>query len=168
MNAQERLAYLSEIIETPTNHLVTLSDIEKAVGEDAYQLVRLTLDYASNHPFDESDAAKLESINLADAISAMSSTGLSLSPANRQAVIDRLAMNQVMPWPTEVRDAIKSLGVMRRPRWKDEGYAAEPTLEQITNDLRKSSALDAAKDRLQAYEEAWCVWDGSPEGEPTL
>lgn len=143
MNAQERLTYLLEVVEIPTDRMVTLSDIESAVGQQAYQLVRLTLDYAAKNPVDDTPQAKLDAINLGDAIRAMSGPVLSLSAPARQLVIDRLATNQVMPWPDQLRKAVKALGIRSLARWQTLDYQSEPTLETVQAEMDAARLINA-------------------------
>jgi hypothetical protein len=164
MNAQERLDYLLESVFVPSNKLVTIGMIKDALPEEAYGLVLATFAMAkipaSAEFADVAKAAEMESSFIA-----MSSEGLSLSSLTRQAVIDQLAA--AGGWPDVVRDAVKALGGVWQPRWEIEGYAAEPTLEQVTTELRKIELEDAAVDRLQAFRETLSAWDGSGE-EPVL
>jgi hypothetical protein len=123
MNAEERLAYLLESAWVPTNATITVSEIVGAVGSlDAARLVVGTLQAgASQDPI------------LAASYQALSTVGMSLSGADRQELIDQLAI--AGQWPDAVRDAVKALGGTNRPRWQIEGYAAEPTLESVQVEL---------------------------------
>jgi len=88
-------------------------------------------------------------------IIAMSTNGLSLSTAERQGVIDSLAI--AGEWPDAVRDAVKALGGINRPRWQSEGYSSEPTLEQITIELAKQDwreRFDAILNQIGTVEQA--------------
>jgi hypothetical protein len=157
MNAQERLDYLLETI--PTNRQIIVADIIAAVGVDASGLVLGTL-----------QAAAATNPVLAAAYQALITVGISLSDELRQGMIDQLALAsqsqaENLRWSNELRDAVKALG--RVPRWTTAGYDTEPTLSQITTEVRKQELEDAAIDRLQAFREALSSWDGIGE-EPVL
>jgi hypothetical protein len=127
MNAEERLAWLLETEWVPTNRQVLFADITAVVGLEATALVVGTMKAASaTNPL-------MDTI-----IIAMSTNGLSLSTPERQDVIDQLAA--AGDWPNEVRDAIKALGGVWRPRWQSAGYASEPTLEQVQSELATENA----------------------------
>jgi hypothetical protein len=88
-------------------------------------------------------------------IIAMSTVGLSLSSPERQGVIDSLAI--AGEWPDAVRDAVKDLGGVWRPRWQSEGYEGEPTLEQITIELAKQdwrTRFDSILNQIGTVEQA--------------
>jgi len=165
MNAQERLDYLLESVFIPTNQLVTIGMIKNALPEEAYGLVLATFAMAKIPVSADGLAGVARAAEMESSFIAMSSEGLSLSSASRQAVIDLLAA--AGKWPDAVRDAVKALGGVWQDRWEIEGYAAEPTLEQVTTELRKIELEDAAVDRLQAFRETLSAWDGSGE-EPVL
>jgi len=148
MNAQERLAYLLESVWVPTNKQVLFADITGAVGLEATALVVGTIKAASaSNPL-------MDTILIA-----MSSVGLSLSTAERQGVIDSLAI--AGEWPDAVRDAVKALGGVDRPRWQVEGYESEPTIETVALAATKKQLEDSAVDALQAFREALAAWDGT-------
>jgi hypothetical protein len=148
MNAQERLAYLLESVWVPTNKQVLFADITGAVGLEATALVVGTI-----------KAAAASNPLMDTILIAMSSVGLSLSTAERQGVIDSLAI--AGEWPDAVRDAVKALGGVWRPRWQSEGYESEPTLEAVTLEVTKQQLESDAIDALQAFREALSAWDGS-------
>jgi hypothetical protein len=154
MNAQERYDYLMQSVTTNTNRQIIVADFIAAVGVDASGLVLGTL-----------QAAAASNPVLAAAYQALVTVGISLSDDLRQGMIDQLAL--AGSWPDAVRDAIKALGRVTQPRWIGEGYDTEPTLQQITTEVRKQELEDAATDRLQAFREALSSWDGSGE-EPVL
>jgi hypothetical protein len=144
MNAQERLAYLLESVWVPTNKQVLFADITGAVGLEATALVVGTI-----------KAAAASNPIMDTIIIAMSTNGLSLSTAERQGVIDSLAI--AGEWPDAVRDAVKALGGINRPRWQSEGYSSEPTLEQITIELAKQDwreRFDAILNQIGTVEQA--------------
>jgi hypothetical protein len=144
MNAQERLAYLLESVWVPTNKQVLFADITGAVGLEATALVVGTI-----------KAAAASNPLMDTILIAMSSVGLSLSTADRQGVIDSLAI--AGEWPDAVRDAVKDLGGVWRPRWQSEGYESEPTLEQITIELAKQDwreRFDAILNQIGTVEQA--------------
>jgi hypothetical protein len=70
---------------------------------------------------------------------------MSLSGADRQAMIDELAVGG--SWPDAVRDGVKSLGGVWVKRWSLEGFDAEPTLAEVT---AAQAAAILASDRLAA------------------
>jgi hypothetical protein len=148
MNAQERLAYLLESVWVPTNRQVLFADITGAVGLEATALVVGTM-----------KAASAANPLMDTIIIAMSTVGLSLSSPERQGVIDSLAI--AGEWPDAVRDAVKALGGVDRPRWQVEGYESEPTIEQVQTELTKQQLADAAADAYQAFREALAAWDGT-------
>jgi hypothetical protein len=138
MTAQERLDYLLESVWIPTNALITIGTIRDSAGlsPQEYGLVRTTLDTViATLKASQDPAEKLKGLDLQDALSAMLAGGISLSGLDRQAVLDQLAV--FGQWPDAVRDAVKSLGGVNRPRWQSEGYESEPTLEQITIEIAK-------------------------------
>jgi hypothetical protein len=140
MNAKERLDYLLESVFVPTNATITVSEIVAAVGGmDAARLVVGTL-----------QAGAAQDPILASSYQALSTVGMSLSGADRQGLIDQLAANQKMPWPDEVRDAVKALGGVWVPRWQVEGLQAEPTLESIEKQLLIDATRTAVNSRTTA------------------
>jgi hypothetical protein len=168
MTPQERLDYLLESVWVPTNALVTIGMIRDEIGftPEQYGLVRGTLETAiATLKADADPLKRMQGIDLQDALAAMLSRGISLSSENRQATIDLLAA--FGQWPDAVRDAVKALGGVWQARWQTEGLQAEPTLQQITTELRKQELEDSAIDRLQAFRELLSAWDGSGE-EPVL
>jgi hypothetical protein len=70
---------------------------------------------------------------------------MSLSGADRQAMIDELAV--AGEWPDPVRDGVKALGGVWVKRWLLQGFDTEPTLAEVT--AAKAAAMLAA-DRLAA------------------
>jgi len=165
MTAQERLDYLLGNVSSPTNAAITLASIKDVLPVEAYALVRLTLEGAmvvpDDTPADELIEAKMIAAEMADALSALRTVGLSLSGDDRQAIVDMLAV--AGSWPDAVRDAVKALGVRTQPRWEIEGYATEPTLAIVALESTKKELEDSAKDRLQAFREVLSSWDGSGE-----
>jgi len=136
MNAQERLDYLLAEDWVPTNALVTIGTIKAALPEESYGLVLATFAVAkipaSNSIADIAKAAETESSFIA-----MSGDGLNLSSPERQAVIDALAT--AGSWPDAVRDAVKALGGVWRPRWQSEGYATQPTLQSVQAEINRDA-----------------------------
>jgi len=139
MNAEERLAYLLESVWVPTNATITVAEIVNAVGLDAGRLVVGTL-----------QAGAAQDPILAASYQALSTVGMSLSGADRQELIDQLAI--AGNWPDAVRDAVKALGGVWQARWQIDGYAAEPTLESVQVELD-------AKARMKAIQDARKKWD---------
>jgi hypothetical protein len=107
----------------PTNATITVAEIVNAVGSlDAARLVVGTLQAgASQDPI------------LAASYQALSTVGMSLSGADRQQLIDELAI--AGEWSDAVRDAVKALGGVWQARWQIDGYASEPTLESVQAEL---------------------------------
>jgi hypothetical protein len=134
MNAEERLAYLLESVWVPTNATITVAEIVNAVGSlDAGRLVVGTLQAgASQDPI------------LAASYQALSTVGMSLSGADRQGLIDQLAI--AGEWPDSVRDAVKALGGTWQARWQIEGLESEPTLDSVTKQL----LIDAARTQVNS------------------
>ena len=128
MNAEQKHAELLEVVSTPIDEPVTLAKIKSVLPTEAYAMVRLTLQQATQ-PIDETAAAQVAAAEMEDTLAAMRTVGVSLSEPERQAVIDQLAASG--GWPDAVRDVIKSLGVRREPRWKSEGWDHEPTLGEV-------------------------------------
>ena len=127
MNAEERLAYLLESVWVPTNATITVAEIVAAVGMDAGRLVVGTI-----------QAAASQDPILAASYQALSTVGMSLSGADRQGLIDQLAI--AGQWPDVVRDAVKALGGVWRPRWQIKGYALQPTIESVQAEIDRDAA----------------------------
>jgi hypothetical protein len=150
MTAQERLDYLLETEWVPTNALITIGTIRDSAGlsPQEYGLVRTTLDIviatlkASSDPVE-----RVQGLDLQDALSAMLAGGISLSGLDRQSTIDALAVYG--QWSNSVRDAIKELGGVNRPRWQSEGYDFEPTLEQIEAEIAQAALRGFADSLIQ-------------------
>jgi hypothetical protein len=155
MTAQERYDFLMETV--PTGIQVVTNDILAAFGTSTDGLNASRLVLGTFKAGAEQDPI------LSAAYDAFVTVGISLSDDLRQGMIDQLAV--AGSWPNSVRDAVKRLG--RIPRWTTAGYQAEPTLSQITTEVRKQELEDEATDRLQAFREALSSWDGSGE-EPVL
>lgn len=142
MTPQQRLDHLLADVWQPTNRLVTISDLELALDDFGFALVRLTLD-ASTQPNIQAGMSDMEVIvaratakKMEDAVEAMrSGGGLSLSTPERQAVIDMLAT--AGQWPDAVRDAVKALGGVYVKEWQRQGMAFEPTLESVQHEIDK-------------------------------
>lgn len=143
MTAEERLAWLLESEWVPTNRQVLVADITAVIGLEATALVVGTM-----------KAAAATNPLMDTIIIAMSTNGLSLSTPERQAIIDSLAT--AGQWPDAIRDAIKALGGVWRPRWQSAGYAAEPTLETVQAEL-DAEADQTARNAVSAmlYGSAW-------------
>ena len=122
MTPQERLDYLLEVEFVPVNRPILFTDISNLVGLQAAAMVVGTLKQAA-----------IQNPLLETVVIAMSSVGLFINTAERQGMIDQLAI--AGEWPDEVRDAVKGLGGTTQPRWQTEGYEAEPTLAQVTKEL---------------------------------
>jgi hypothetical protein len=73
---------------------------------------------------------------------------MSLSGADRQSLIDQLAT--AGQWPDAVRDAVKAMGGVSRPRWQIEGYDSEPTLQSVQAEIERNAtaAWYAARDAV--------------------
>jgi hypothetical protein len=116
--AADILAELLTDVWQPTNAAITVAEIVTAVGTDAARLVVGTLQAG----------AGLDPL-LASSYQAISTVGMSLSGADRQAMIDELAVGG--SWPDAVRDGVKALGGVWVGRWSLEGFDAEPTLSEV-------------------------------------
>lgn len=141
MTPEQRLTYLLESVFVPTNKAVLFADITAVVGMEATALVVGTMKAASaSNPL------------LDTVIIAMSTNGLSLSTAERQGVIDSLAI--AGGWPDALRDAVKALGGVNQPRWQAEGYQAEPTLATIEKESIRSTTRTTINAKATAIN-AW-------------
>jgi hypothetical protein len=116
--AADILAELLTDVWQPTDAAITVAEIVTAVGTDAARLVVGTLQAG----------AGLDPL-LSSSYQAISTVGMSLSGADRQAMIDELAVGG--SWPDAVRDGVKALGGVWVKRWSLEGFDAEPTLGQV-------------------------------------
>jgi hypothetical protein len=116
--ATEILAELLTDVWQPTDAAITVAEIVTAVGTDAARLVVGTLQAG----------AGLDPL-LSSSYQAISTVGMRLSGADRQAMIDELAVGG--SWPDAVRDGVKALGGVWVGRWSLEGFDAEPTLSQV-------------------------------------
>jgi len=156
MTAQERLDYLLGNVSSPTNAAITLASIKGVLPVEAYALVRLTLEGATvvpdDTPADELIQAKMIAAEMADALSALRTVGLSLSGDDRQAVVDMLAV--AGSWPDAVRDAVKALGVRTQPRWQTEGYDEAPTLAVVQAEAEAEATRLATEVAMDAYRDA--------------
>jgi hypothetical protein len=156
--AQERLDWLLETEFVPTGTLVTIGMIRDEIGltTEQYALVRGTLETAVATLRADPDTAKqMAGIDLADALAAMLSRGMSFSNASRQGTIDLLA--QFGQWPDFIRDKIKELGGRTQPRWVREGYEAEPTLEHIQKDAIIADARQQLSNAIGAINEQYAT-----------
>jgi hypothetical protein len=140
MNAEQRLEHLLDSVWVPTNRAVLFADITAVVGLEATALVVGTV-----------KAAAATNPLMDTILIAMSSVGLSLSTAERQGVIDTLAVAGT--WPDAVRDAIKALGGVNRPRWQIEGYATEPTIESVQAEIDRDATTAWLEAKLAAVRE---------------
>ena len=127
MTPQERLDYLIEVEFVPVNRPILFTDISNLVGLQAAAMVVGTLKQAA-----------IQNPLLETVVIAMSSVGLFINTAERQGMIDQLAI--AGEWPDEVRDAVKGLGGSTQPRWQTQGYEIAPTLELVTKELIISAA----------------------------
>jgi hypothetical protein len=148
MTAQERLDFLLGSVTTNTNRQVIVADIINSVGVEASGLVLGTLQAASaSNPL------------LAAAYQALVTVGISFSDDLRQGMIDQLAV--AGSWPDSVKNSVKALGRIAQPRWQIEGYATEPTLEQIQSELYESRLINAKalfSERMTLSGDAETVW----------
>lgn len=151
MTATEIVGYLKETEWRPTNALITLGQLRESLESipDAYAIVRLTLE-AATVPKNETPTAMMAAAEMADALAALRSTGLSISAPDRQMTIDHLAA--AGGWPDEVRDAVKSLGGIGVPRWQTEGYSAEPTREQVQAEIDLATLNQSKQDWRQRFD----------------
>lgn len=151
MTPQERLDYLLTDVWVPTNAVISLAVIRAALPQQAYGLVLVTLANAKKPQADTPEAIAAAT-EMEGVFIALNGPGISLSSPDRQAVIDQLAA--AGQWPDAVRDAIKALGGVWRPRWQAEGYQSEPTLEQISKELIVSATRTAISSKKTAIN-AW-------------
>jgi hypothetical protein len=146
LTPQEIVAYLTESVSVPTNRVITLGVLREALTQEAYFLVRQTLE-AATVPQSDSVEAKAVAADISDALAALRTVGISLSGTDRQSAIDILAA--AGRWPDPLRDLIKSLGRYWLPRWQHLGLANEPTVESVEAELA-AEALEAKKNQLRA------------------
>ena len=159
MTPQERLDFLLETVQTPTNAMVTFSTITDALGGD------LAATQATALVVGTMKAGAATNPLLDTVVIAMSNNGISLSSPVRQTILDQLAV--AGEWPDAMRGAIKALGVLVRPRWQIEGYVTEPTLADMETEVTKATLRQTATDRWNAFIDAMDAWDGSGD-EPVL
>lgn len=139
--ADEILAELLTDVWVPTDAAITGSEIVKAVGTDAARLVVGTLQAgASVDPL------------LALSFTAVGTLGMSLSPADRQAMIDELAV--AGEWPDAVRDGVKALGGVWLANWMLRGFASEPDLSFVEFLQSRELAIESTAKRINAASEA--------------
>ena len=139
--ADEILADLLADVWVPTNAAITVAEIVTAVGTDAARLVVGTLQTGAG--FDPL---------LASSYQALSTVGMSLSGADRQSMIDELAVGG--QWPDAVRDGVKALGGVWVGRWSLEGFDAEPTLAVVQFEQSRNLAIESTATRINAASEA--------------
>ena len=133
MTPQERLDYLLESVFVPTNKQIIVADLVDAVGDNGSRLVLGTI-----------QSAAAQDPLLAAAYQALATVGISLSPPERQAMVDQLAT--VGDWPDTVRDAVKALGGVNRKRWQINGLQSEPTLESLEAEKIKLETMQVYRD----------------------
>lgn len=136
MTAQSRLDHLLAPAAIPLDTLITVGHITDAVGMDASRLVVGTV-----------QAGAAQDPLLAAAMHSLYTTGMMLSPPERQAMIDQLAL--AGEWPDSVRDAVKALGIDNRPRWQVEGRAEEPTIESVQAEIDAEELSQYAMELVQ-------------------
>jgi hypothetical protein len=169
MNAQERLDYLLETVQVRNSTGWTVKKILQQSGLASEVAVMVAGKLESSLGAMASSFVPFTQTTL-NALSQES--GLSIDDDVSQALIDQLATySQSLPeelrWDAEFVAIVKALGVNLVPRWTTAGYQTEPTLQQITVEVRKQELEDAWQDRLQAAREALSSWDGTGE-EPVL
>lgn len=151
MTPQARLDYLLESIVLPSNrgrltHAWVAENISLAVADAVY--------------------AAINANSVPTALRFVTGDGIDTTATLwKQQATAVAGSNQLLAEHLVTLRDFESISI---PRWQSEGYESQPRLGQIIKELRKSAAIDAAEDRLQAYREAWSVWDGSVETEPTL
>jgi len=154
MTPQERLDYLLEIETRPNPQVVIVATVIESLGPANARIALGTLKQIG-----EADPI------VGAAYQALVTVGITLHQPDRQEMI--VEIGAVAEWPEALTDAVRDLGRTRKPRWQWEGYEEEPTLQQITTELRRQELEDDAVNRLQAFREALSAWDGSGE-EPVL
>lgn len=158
MNAQERLSYLLESVEVRNPEGWTVKKIIAALGPEAAGKLEVSLKVMADNrvPFTQTT---LNALSQKD--------GLGIDDDQSQQLIDQLAIySQSLPeqlrWDPEFVADLKSLGVSNQPRWLLEGYATEPTLEQIQSEIDESRLINAKalfSERMTVSGNASTVWD---------
>jgi hypothetical protein len=130
MNAQERLAYLLEVVETPNMRGWMAGELPQALGslEDANTLLGVI----------EQSSPLTRSAFIAISLP----TGLQLW--------DKGPLLDALPLPVGLREKVKALGVTRTPRWQIDGYQSEPTLADAMRDV--------LRDKIKAKTTAIVGW----------
>ena len=146
--ADEILADLLADVWVPTNAAITVAEIVTAVGTDGARLVVGTLQTGAG--FDPL---------LASSYQALSTVGMSLSGADRQSMIDELAVGG--QWPDAVRDGVMALGGVWVANWWLRGFTSEPDLSFVEFLQSRNAAIESteqmindASDRINAASEA--------------
>lgn len=137
MNAQERLAELLEVVETPNTKGWMAGELPEALGSLA-------------------DANTL--LGIIEQASPLTRTAfIALSLPTGLQLWDKGPLLDALPLPADLRDRVKALGITSRARWQIEDYENQPTLEQITNELQRESwktRFDAILNQIGTTEQA--------------
>lgn len=151
MDAQARLDYLNEIVETPNDTAWTIKQLALQVSPQFSGKIEVSLSAMSQmgKPFSMSTLMAL-------------STAGGLPLVGVDALIDQLAADsQSLPveqlrWDSDFVATIKSLGVIKQPRWQAEpihGYTVQPTIASCTRDVLRD-ALQSKTTAIVAWLEA--------------
>ena len=151
------LEHLLEDVTTPTGRLITFGDIQRELGDEAYQVIVTVFEQAQGF-----------NAGLKPAYLAMSVSGMTLDDPRRLVMIDQLSAagygaDGSQPWPTQWVTQIKAMAVTVRPRWQIVGLSQEPTLASIAAARVRHEATLALNDVKQrsnlAVSEASSVYD---------
>jgi len=135
MNAEERLAYLLEIVETRKPADASKNDTAWATG------ARGIRDFG---PGPLGWAGMLEALNAIgySDVANQLTNGMDFGDPKSQVMLDQLGQVNPQVFTPERVAVMKAWGVIRRPRWQIEGYPAEPTLEFIAEELQAKETED--------------------------
>ena len=130
------LEHLLEDVTTPTGRLITFGDIQRELGDEAYQVIVTVFEQAQGF-----------NAGLKPAYLAMSVSGMTLDDPRRLVMIDQLSAagygaDGSQPWPVEWVQQIKAMAVTVRPRWKVAGLSEQPTLNSIALSRSANEAND--------------------------
>jgi hypothetical protein len=121
------LEHLLEDVTTPTGRLITFGDIQRELGDEAYQVIVTVFEHAQGF-----------NAGLKPAYLAMSVSGMTLDDPRRLVMIDQLSAagygaDGSQPWPVEWVKQIKAMAVTIEPRWRTLGLGQAPTRQSIAN-----------------------------------
>lgn len=150
MTAEQRLAYLLEVVSTPSNrgrltHAWIAENVSLAVADGVY--------------------AAINAVSVPTAMRYTTGNGIDTTAALWKLQATAVAQSNESLSPH--LDLLRDFESVRKPRWEIEGYATAPTLEQIQLSIDKDRLRTDAVTRYNAFIEALDSWDGSGE-EPAL